>query len=67
MRIINEEIPCPVPGLPPCLLQLVLLQSQAFVWMGQVGAPTRLGVDWAAAMPGITNVSSQTSSQREDF
>lgn len=57
IRVSNHEIQCPIPGLPPCLLQLVLLQSQAFIWMGQYGGPARVGVDWSAAMPGLPSVS----------
>ncbi|KAK9899102.1 hypothetical protein P389DRAFT_209117 [Cystobasidium minutum MCA 4210] len=62
IRVSNHEIQCPIPGLPPCLLQLVLLQSQTFIWMGQYGGPARVGVDWSAAMPGLpTNPSSAMS------
>lgn len=56
IRTSNHEIQCPIPGLPPCMLQIVLLQDQCFMWMGQYGGPARVGIDWSAAMPGIPSV-----------
>ena len=41
------------PGLPSCLLQIVLLQSQTMLWLGQAGSLARLGIDWSVAMPGL--------------
>ena len=40
------------PALPQCLLQIVLLQKQTMLWLGQAGAQARLCVDWGIAMPG---------------
>merc|ERR1712093_87871 len=57
IRVHTAVVDLPAPGVPPCLLQLTLLDSQAMVWVGQAGAEARLGADWSAAMPGSTSSS----------
>lgn len=62
IRVLTYDIDLQLASLPPCLLQLTLLEAQTMIWVGQAGSSANLARDWSVAMPGnaITNTVIET-------